>query len=62
MESDRDVYSHPPSATYFWKGSRQTPQKITKALSALKAEQSAINLRFADDIDGLAREEEELAK
>ena len=32
-----------------------------KALSALKAEQSAINLRFADDIDGLAGEEE-LAK
>ena len=32
-----------------------------KALSALEAEQSAINLRFADDIDGLAGEEE-LAK
>ena len=25
MESDRYVYSHPPSSTYFWKGSRQTP-------------------------------------
>ena len=43
-----------------------------KALSALEAEQLPIsegtggrtitNLRFADDIDGLAREEEELAK
>ena len=32
-----------------------------KALSALKAEQSP-NLRFADDINGLAGEEEELAK
>ena len=21
VESDRDVYSHPPSSTYFWKGS-----------------------------------------
>ena len=21
LESDRDVYSHPPSSTYFWKGS-----------------------------------------
>ena len=21
LESDRDVYSHPPSAAYFWKGS-----------------------------------------
>ena len=25
LESDRDVYSHPPSSIYFWKGSRQTP-------------------------------------
>ena len=25
QESDRDVYSHPPSSTYFWKGSWQTP-------------------------------------
>ena len=25
LESDRDVYSHPPSLAYFWKGSRQTP-------------------------------------
>ena len=50
VESDRDVYSHPPSSNYFWKESRQMPQKIMKALSA----------RFADDIDGLAGEEEEL--
>ena len=21
LESDRDVYSHPPSSTYYWKGS-----------------------------------------
>ena len=58
MESDRGVHSHSFSSTYFWKGSRQTPRKITKALSALEAEQSPI---FADDIDGLAGEEEELA-
>ena len=25
LESDRDVYSHPPSSIYFWKGSWQTP-------------------------------------
>ena len=25
LESDRDVYSHPPSSTYLWKGSLQTP-------------------------------------
>ena len=31
---------------------------FTKALSALEAEQSITNLRFADDIDGLAGEEE----
>ena len=36
-------------------------QKTMKALSALEAEQSP-NLCFADDIDGLAGEEEELAK
>ena len=36
------VYSYPPSSTYFCKGSWQTPLKITKALSALEAEQSPI--------------------
>ena len=34
------------------------PQKITKALLALEAEQSTIIISFADDINGLAREEE----
>ena len=29
-------YSHPPSSTYFWKGSWQMPEKIMKALSALE--------------------------
>ena len=43
MESDRDVYTHPPSSTYFWKGSQQTPQKIMKVLSALEAEESPIS-------------------
>ena len=33
-----------------------------KALSALEAGRTIANLRFADDIDGLAGEEEELAK
>ena len=38
------------------------PQKIMTALSALKAELEIItNLHFADDTDGLAGEEEELA-
>ena len=43
LESDSDVYSHPPSSKYFWKGSRQTPSKITKAPSALEAEQLPIS-------------------
>ena len=38
------------------------PRKVTKVLSALEAKQSPISIRFADDIDGLAGEEEELAK
>ena len=42
-ESDRDVYSHSPSLTHFQKRSRQTPQTITKALSALEAERSPIS-------------------
>ena len=25
LESDKDVYSHPPSSAYFWKGSWQMP-------------------------------------
>ena len=25
LKSDRDIYSHPPSSTYIWKGSWQTP-------------------------------------
>ena len=25
LESDRDVFSHQPSSTYFWKGARLTP-------------------------------------
>ena len=33
-----------------------------KALPALEAGRTIANLRFADDIDGLAGEEEELAK
>ena len=36
-------------------------ERIMKALPALEAEQLITNFRFADDIDGLAGEEEELA-
>ena len=61
MESDRDVYSHPPSSTDFWK------RILTDALEDHEGTVSIggrtiTNLRFADEIDGLAGEEEELAE
>ena len=61
MEPDRDVYSHPPSSTWFWK------RIMTDALEDHEGTVSIggrtiTNLRCADDIDGLAGEEEELAK
>ena len=57
----RDVYSHPLSSTYFWK------KIMTDALEDHEGTVSIggrtiTNLRFADDIDGLAGEEKELAK
>ena len=59
MESDRDVYTYPPSSTYFSKGSRQTPLKIEGTVSV--ESRTITNLHFADAIDGLAGEED-LAK
>ena len=61
LESERDVYSHPPSSTYFWK------RITTDALedhegTASTGGRKSINVRFADDIDGLAGEEEQLSK
>ena len=50
MESNRNVCSHPCSSTYFWKGTISTGGRTITAL------------RFANDIDGLAGEKEELAK
>ena len=63
LESDRDVYSHHPlqhvSGIFLEK-------IVTDALDDHKGTVSIggraiANLRFADDIDGLAAEEEELA-
>ena len=59
MEPDRDVYSHPPSSTWFWK------RIMTDALEDHEGTVSIggrtiTNLRFADDIDGLAGEGEKL--
>ena len=60
MESDREVYSHPPSSTYFWK--RITTDALEDHEGTVSIGGRTIsNLRFADDIDGLAAEEE-LAK
>ena len=61
LESDRNVYSRPPSSTYFWK------RIITDALEGHEGTVSIggrtiTKLRFADDIDGLAGEEEGQAK
>ena len=59
MESDRDVYSHPPSSTYFWKVITDALENHEVTLSM--GGRTITDLRFADDIDGLAGEEEELA-
>ena len=61
LESERDVYSHPPSSTYFWK--RIMTDSLEDHEGTVSIGGRAItNLRFADDIDGLPGEEEELAK
>ena len=60
LESDKDVYSHPPSSTYFWK--RITTDALEDHESTVSIRgRTVTNLCFADDIDGLAGEEEELA-
>ena len=61
MESDKDVYSHPPSSTYFWKRILTDALEDHKGIVSSGGRRST-NLRFADDIDGLAGEEEETAK
>ena len=60
MESDRDVYSHPPSSTYFWK--RITTDALEDHEGTVSfGGRTITNLRFVHDIDGLAGEEEEPA-
>ena len=60
MESDRDAYSHLPSSTYFWKRSYDALEDHEGTASI--GGRTITNLRFADDINGLAGEAEELAK
>ena len=53
----QDISSHPPSSTYFWTDALEDHEgNVSIGGRAIN------NLRFADDIDGLAGEEEELAK
>ena len=63
MESDRDVYSHLPSSTFFFFFlERITTDAVEDHEGTVSIGGRTItNLRFADDIDGLAGEEEELA-
>ena len=52
MDSDRDVYSNPHALEDL------EDREVTVSIGG----RAITNLRFADDIDGLAGEEEELAK
>ena len=54
MESDRDVYSHPPCSTYFSGKDHEGTVSIGGG--------TITNLRFTDDIDGLGGEVDELPK
>ena len=56
----RGVYSHPPSSTYFWKRITTDALENHEGTDSI-GDRTINNLRFADDIDGLAGEEE-LAK
>ena len=59
MESDRDAHSHPPSSTYFWKRHDKRLRRSPRHCHYWR--QKISNLRFADNIDGLAGEDGELA-
>ena len=63
MESDRDVYSHslPPSFNMFLEIITTDALQDHEGTVTI-GDRTITNLRFADDIDGLAGEEEELAK
>ena len=57
----RADYSHPPSSTYFWKRITTDALENHEGTDSI-GDKTINNLRFADDIDGLAGEEEELGK
>ena len=59
VESDRDVFFHPPSSTFLKRIMTDALEDHEGIVSI--GGRTITNLRFADDIDGLAGEEEELA-
>ena len=61
MEFDRDVYSQPPSSTIIFLERIMTDASEDHEGTVSIGGRTITNLRFADDIDGLAGEEEELA-
>ena len=58
--SDRDVYSHPTSSTYFLE--KIKTDTLEDHEGTVRIGDRTINLRFSDDIDGLVGEEKELTK
>ena len=63
MESDRDVYSHPPSSTYFSeKDHDRHPRRSKRSHTVSSGGRTIASLRFSDDSECFARGEEELAK
>ena len=59
LKSDRTVYFHPFSSTYFWK--KLTRDALEDREGSVSIGGTAItNIRFDDEIDGSAGEEEEL--
>ena len=61
MKSDRDVYSPPPSSINIFLERIMTATLEDHEDTVSIGGRTITNLRFADDIDGLAGEEEELA-
>ena len=54
------VFCHPPSSTFFSNGSCLMPRKNMSGRLVSIGGRNITNLRFADDIDALAEEEQEL--
>ena len=61
LESDRDVYANPPPSTFFLERIMTDALEDHEGTVSIGGKAIA-NLRFADDIDGLAGEEEEVVK